>query len=113
MAKSASGKAKTNAKTVKKAGHRASLSPYIRRVLERVDSNIGITSDALSLVNLLANDVLNKLVSTTGSLASYGGKSTVSSRQVKAASHLIFATGLVEQTDELATSAMQKSAERA
>ena len=105
---------KKSAKAPKKAGKRSSkkrvesYSSYIYKVLKQVHPDTGISKRGMSIMNSFINDVFERLASESGKLTRYGGRSTLSSREVQTAVRLVLPGELAKHATSEGTKAVAK-----
>jgi histone H2B len=85
----AAAKAKGEGKKKKKKAKHNSYSTYVYKVLKQVHPDIGISKKAMDVMNSFIGDIFEKVASEAGKLARYGGKSTLSSREVQTSVRLV------------------------
>lgn len=77
-------------KTKKKQRKRKeSFSIYIYKVLKQVHHDMGISSNAMGILNSFVNDIFQRIATEASRLAQYGKKSTLSSREIQTVVKLI------------------------
>lgn len=70
-------------KTKKKQRKRKeSFGIYIYKVLKQVHPKMGISSNAMGILNSFVNDLFQRIATEALRLAQYGKKSTLSSREI-------------------------------
>ena len=75
----------------------------------QVHPDTGISSKAMSILNLFINDILEKIATETAQLARYNKKPTVTSREIQTAVRLILPGELAKQAVSEGTKAVTKS----
>ncbi len=75
--------------------HSHALRPqvYIYKVLKQVHPDTGISSNAMSIMNSIINDMFEKIASEAAKLARYNKKSTMSSREIQTSVRLVMQHG--------------------
>ncbi|XP_041039901.1 histone H2B-like [Carcharodon carcharias] len=56
---------------------------YISKVMKQVHPNTGISSKAMSVMNLFVNDIFERIAGEASCLAYYNKRSTISSREIQ------------------------------
>ncbi|MCO5599043.1 hypothetical protein L7F22_053142 [Adiantum nelumboides] len=67
-----------------------SFKIYIFRVLKQVHPDMGITTNAMGIMNSFVNDLFERLAQEAIPLARYRKKPTITSREIQTAARLIF-----------------------
>ena len=62
---------------------------YIGKILKRKHPDLGISRNALRMVNLITEELASRLVAGSGKVATSAKKSTLSSRHVQAATKVM------------------------
>ena len=81
---------------------------YIFKVLKQVHPNIGISSQAMSIMNSFINDLFEKLMAEAAKLARYNKKSTITSRDIQTSVCLILPGELAKHAVSEGTKAVTK-----
>ncbi|KAL5961721.1 Histone H2B Fragment [Taenia solium] len=71
---------------------------YIYKVLRQVYSDTGIPSKAMSIMHSLVNNTFERIAANLSRLAHYNRKSTITSREIQTAVHLLLPGGLAKST---------------
>ncbi|CAG9798758.1 unnamed protein product [Chironomus riparius] len=94
--KKAVGKAKKTIKINKsltgkknRKARKESYSIYIFKVLKQVHPDVGISAKAMSIMNNFVNDVFDRLIGESLTLAHYNKRHTITSREIQTASRLL------------------------
>ena len=85
-----------------------SYSTYIYKVLKQVHPDTGISKRGMSVMNSFINDVFERLASESGKLTRYGGRATLSSREVQTAVRLVLLGELAKHAVSEGTKAVTK-----
>ncbi|XP_059783119.1 histone H2B type 1-A-like [Balaenoptera ricei] len=81
---------KTQKKGKKRSRRRKeSYSLYIYKVLKQVHPNAGISSKAMSVMNSFVTDMFERIAGEASRLVHYNKRSTVTSREIQTAVHLL------------------------
>ena len=81
---------------------------YIFKVLKQVHPNMGISSQAMSIMNSFINDLFEKLMAEAAKLARYNKKSTITSREIQTSVCLILPGELAKHAVSEGTKAVTK-----
>lgn len=81
---------------------------YIGKILKSKHAQLGISSNALRMVNGIAEELASRLVVGSGKVAKSAKKSTLSSRHVQAATRVMLPFGLSKAAVSNGTSATMK-----
>lgn len=87
-----------------------SYASYIRKVLRKVypDKNVGISKEAIVIMDKLVKDIFQRLAEESGKLAKYSNKRTITSSHVQSSVKLILPSDLSRHAVYEATKAMNK-----
>jgi histone H2B len=69
----------------KKWKRKRSYAIYIYEVLKQVHPDTGISSEAMSIMNSLVNDIFERIAAEASRLAYYNKRSTITSREIQTA----------------------------
>ncbi len=115
MAKTASKKAaakkSTSAPGAKGAARKKRVetySTYIFRVMKQVHPTVGISKSGMSVMNSFINDPFERIAVAAGRLTRYGGRSTLSSREIQTAVRLMLPGELAKHAVSEGTKAVTK-----
>ncbi|KAI8034652.1 hypothetical protein M5D96_012571 [Drosophila gunungcola] len=67
----------------KKRKRMESYAIYISKVLKQVHPDTGISSKAISIMNIFVNDILERIAAEASHLAQYNKRSTITSRKIQ------------------------------
>jgi histone H2B len=81
------GREKRKRKRVRRMGE--GYQRYVYRVLKQVHPDMGISSQAMTILNNLMNDMFEKLVDEAAKLKTYTGHMTLSSKEIQGAVKLV------------------------
>ncbi|GLJ42489.1 hypothetical protein SUGI_0880650 [Cryptomeria japonica] len=81
---------------------------YIFKVLKQVHPDIGISSNAMGIMNSFINDIFEKLASESARLARYNKKPTITSREIQTAVKLVLPGELAKHAVSEGTKAVTK-----
>ena len=81
---------------------------YIFKVLKQVHPDIGISSKAMSIMNLFINDIFEKLAQEAARLARYNKKPTITSREIQTSVRLVLPGELAKHAVSEGTKAVTK-----
>ncbi|XP_025286937.1 histone H2B type 2-E1-like [Canis lupus familiaris] len=95
-------------KSKKRSRRKETYSMYIYKVLKQVHPDIGISSKAMSIMNSFVNDVFERLAGEAARLAQYSGRTTLTSREVQTAVHLLLPGELAKHAVSDGTKAVTK-----
>ncbi|NXX99722.1 H2B protein, partial [Centropus bengalensis] len=84
------------------------FSVYIYRVLKQVHPDTGISSRAMSIMNSLVEDLLERLAAEAARLAQYSQRATITSREVQTAARLLLPGELARHAVSEGTKAVTK-----
>ncbi|XP_060116660.1 histone H2B 1/2/3/4/6-like [Heteronotia binoei] len=73
----------------RKKSRKERYSFYVYKVLEQVHPDTGISSKAMSIMNSFFNDIFERIASKASRLAHYNKRSTITSREIQTAVHLL------------------------
>lgn len=81
---------------------------YIYKVLKQVHPDIGISSNAMGIMNSFVNDIFEKVAAEASKLARYNKKPTITSREVQSAVRLVLPGELAKHAVSEGTKAVTK-----
>ena len=81
---------------------------YIFKVLKQVHPDIGISSNAMSIMNSFINDIFEKLAGEAAKLARYNKKPTITSREIQTSVRLVLPGELAKHAVSKGTKAVTK-----
>jgi histone H2B len=81
---------------------------YIFKVLKQVHPDIGISSQAMGIMNSFINDIFEKLAQEASRLARYNKKPTITSREIQTAVRLVLPGELAKHAVSEGTKAVTK-----
>ncbi|KAM8932090.1 histone H2B type 2-K1-like [Lycaon pictus] len=102
------GRGSGDKKSKKHSQRKETYSMYIYKVLKQVHPDIGISSKAMSIMNLFVNDVFQRLAGEAARLAQYSGQTTLTSRKVQTAVRLLLPGELAKHAVSEGTKAVTK-----
>nr|XP_033811865.1 histone H2B 1/2/3/4/6-like [Geotrypetes seraphini] len=109
------GSKKAVSKTQKKMARGASdkerkesYTIYVYKVLKQVHPNTGISSKAMGIMNSFVSDIFERIAGEASRLAHYNKRSTITSREIKTAVHLLLPGELAKHTMSEGTKAVTK-----
>ena len=108
------GSKKAVTKTQKKDGKKhkrsckESYSVYVYKVLKQVHPYTGISSMAMGIVNSFLNDIFQRIAGKASHLAHYNKRSTITSRGIQTAVHLLLPGELAKHAMSEGTKAVTK-----
>ncbi|XP_067882695.1 histone H2B-like, partial [Heterodontus francisci] len=73
----------------RRKSRKESYSIYIYKVMKQVHPDTGISSKAMSIMNSFVNDIFGRIAGEASRLAHYNKRSTISSREIQTAVHLL------------------------
>ena len=85
-----------------------SYSVYIYKVLKQVHPDTGVSSKAMSIMNSFVNDIFERIAAESSRLATYNGRSTISSREIQTAVRLLLPGELAKHAVSEGTKAVTK-----
>ncbi|NXK68610.1 H2B protein, partial [Sylvietta virens] len=92
----------------RKPKRKEAFSVYIYKVLKQVHPDLAISSRAMSIMNSFVNDMFERLAAEAARLAQYGGRATLSSREVQTAVRLLLPGELAKHAVSEGTKAVAK-----
>ncbi|XP_075927290.1 histone H2B type 3-B-like [Petromyzon marinus] len=101
---------KATRKDGKKRRHRRkeSYAIYIYKVMKQVHPDTGLSSKAMSIMNLFVNDIFERIASEASRLAHYIKRSTITSREIQTAVRLLLPGELAKHAVSEGTKAVTK-----
>jgi len=81
---------------------------YIKKVLQQVHPEIGISKKGMSIMNSFINDIFERIATEAGKLATYNKKATLSSREIQTAVRLMLPGELSKHAVSEGTKAVTK-----
>ncbi|XP_078083713.1 late histone H2B.2.1-like [Mustelus asterias] len=81
---------------------------YIYNVMKQVHPDTGISSKAMSIMNLFVNNIFKCIVGEASHLAHYNRKQTISSREIQTTVSLLLPEGLAKHAVLEGTKAVTK-----
>lgn len=92
----------------KKKRRKESFGIYIYKVLKQVHPNIGISSNAMSIMNSFVYHMFERLAEDSSRLAQYNKRSTITSREIQTAVRLLLHGELGKHAISEGTKAVSK-----
>ncbi|XP_039291254.1 histone H2B-like [Nilaparvata lugens] len=92
----------------KKRKRKKSYAVYIYKVLKQVHPDTGISSKAMSIMNSFVNDIFERIAAEASRLAHYNKRSTITSREIQTAVHLLLPGELAKHAVSEGTKAVTK-----
>lgn len=92
----------------KKKRRKESFGIYIYKVLKQVHPNIGISSNAMSIMNSFVYHMFERLAEDSSRLAQYNKRSTITSREIQTAVRLLLHGELGKHAVSEGTKAVSK-----
>ncbi|DAA30106.1 TPA: histone cluster 1, H2bl-like [Bos taurus] len=118
LAKSAPAPRKGSKKAVTKAQNKdgkkrkcnckESYSVYVYKVLKQVHPDTSISSKAMGIMNSFVNDIFKRIAGEAWHLAHYNKRSTITSREIHTAVHLLLPGELAKHAVSEGTKAVTK-----
>ncbi|XP_053430281.1 histone H2B type 2-K1-like [Nycticebus coucang] len=102
------GRSSGNEKSKKRCRGKETDSMYIYKVLKQVHTDISISAEATSIMNLLLNDVFKRLAGEAARLAQYSGRTTLTSLEIQTAVRLLLPGELAKHDVSEGTKAVTK-----
>ena len=91
-----------------KRSHKESYSVYLYKVLKKVHPDTGISSKAMGIMNSFVNDLFQRIAGEASCLAHYNKRSTITSREIQTAVHLLLPGELAKHAVSEGTKAVTK-----
>ncbi|XP_065073050.1 uncharacterized protein LOC135697364 [Ochlerotatus camptorhynchus] len=85
-----------------------SYAIYIYKVLKQVHPDTGVSSKAMSIMNSFVNDIFERIAAESFRLAQYNKRSTITSREIQTAVHLLLPGELAKHAVSQGTKAVTK-----
>ena len=92
----------------RKRSHKESYSVYVYKVLKQVHPDTGISSKAMGIMNSFVNNIFERIDGKASRLAHYNKRSTITSREIQTAVHLLLPGELAKHTVSEGTEAVTK-----
>ncbi|KAK3764057.1 hypothetical protein RRG08_046525 [Elysia crispata] len=92
----------------RKRKRKESYSIYIYKVLKQVHPDTGISSKAMSIMNLFVNDIFERISAEASRLVHYNKRSTITSREIQTAVRLLLPGELAKHDVSEGTKAVTK-----
>ncbi|XP_053346916.1 histone H2B-like [Clarias gariepinus] len=108
------GSKKAVTKTAGKGGkkrrksRKESYAIYVYKVLKQVHPDTGISSKAMGIMNSFVNDIFERIAGESSRLAHYNKRSTITSREIQTAVHLLLPGELAKHAVSEGTKAVTK-----
>ena len=87
---------------------RETYNIYIYKVLKQVHPEIGVSKKAMSILNSFVNDTFEKICTEASRLCKYGGKQTMSAREIQSSCKLVLPGELSKHALSEGTKALTK-----
>ena len=87
---------------------RETYNIYIYKVLKQVHPEIGVSKKAMSILNSFVNDTFEKICTEASKLCKYGGKQTMSAREIQSSCKLVLPGELSKHALSEGTKALTK-----
>ena len=87
---------------------RETYNIYVYKVLKQVHPEIGISKKAMQIMNSFVTDTFEKICSEAGRLCKYGGKHTLTAREVQSSCKLVLPGELSKHALSEGTKALSK-----
>ena len=81
---------------------------YIYKVLKQVHPELGVTKNAMMVLNSFVNDMFERICTEAAKCAAYSGRSTLSARDVQTAVRLVFPGELAKHANAEGNKAVSK-----
>merc|ERR1712244_87683 len=85
-----------------------SYAIYIYKVLKQVHGDTGVSSKAMSIMNLFVNDLFERIAAEASRLAHYNKRSTITSREIQTSVRLLLPGELAKHAVSEGTKAVTK-----
>ncbi|KAM8740034.1 histone H2B-like [Acanthopagrus schlegelii] len=105
--KKAASKSATKGKKRRKS-RKESYAIYVYKVLKQVHPDTGISSKAMGIMNSFVSDIFEHIAGEASRLAHYNKRSTISSREIQTAVHLLLPGELAKHAVSEGTKAVTK-----
>ncbi|XP_076436192.1 uncharacterized protein LOC143275799 [Babylonia areolata] len=92
----------------RKRKRKESFAIYIYKVLKQVHPDTGISSKAMSIMNILVNHMFERIAAEASRLAHYHKRSIIPSREIQTAVHFLLPDQLAKQADSEGIKALTK-----
>ncbi|XP_063750959.1 histone H2B 5 [Eleginops maclovinus] len=108
------GSKKSVTKTQKKGdkkrrrSRKESYAIYVYKVLKQVHPDTGISSKAMGIMNSFVNDIFERISGEASRLTQYNKRSTITSREIQTAVHLLLPGELAKHAVSEGTKAVTK-----
>ena len=96
------------AQKTRRRRRRETYNIYVYKVLKQVHPEIGVSKKAMSILNSFVHDTFEKICTEASKLCKYGGKSTLSAREVQSACKLVLPGELSKHALSEGTKALTK-----
>lgn len=93
---------------IRKRKNEPSHARYIYKILKMLHPDMGISSAAILSANAIVEDLSERLIAKSGTIARCGNKSTMASRHVQGATKLLLPPELAKHAVSEGTSAVFK-----
>ena len=91
-----------------KGSHKESYWVCVYKVLKQVHPDTGISSKAMGIINSFVNDIFKRIAGEASRLAHYNKHSTITSREIQTAVHLLLPGELAKYAVSEGTKAVTK-----
>ncbi|XP_059965218.1 histone H2B type 1-A-like [Mesoplodon densirostris] len=92
----------------RKRCRKESYSVYIYKVLKQVHPDTGISSKAMNIMNSFVTDIFERIAEEASRLVHYSKRSTITSREIQTAVHLLLPGELAKHAVSEGTKAVTK-----
>ena len=99
---------KDDSKKKRRHKRKESYAIYIFKVLKQIQSDTGISSKAMSIMNSFVSDIFERIAAEASRLAHYNKHSTITSREVQTAVRLLLPGELAKHAVSEGTKAVTK-----
>ena len=102
------GKIGASGEKKRKRKNKESYTTYIYKVLKQVHPDVGVSSNAMSIMNSFVGDIFERIATEASRLCSLNKKRTISSREIQTAVRLLLPGELAKHAVSEGTKAVTK-----